>query len=211
MVDLLLLLADGNMKAALEAALRRPDALGVRAGLTFKSIVHSGHDGGLRANGAALADTMRRHHLHVLMVLDYEGSGASVPPDEVESRLDQELSRNWPNCGKAIVIHPEFDVWAWGSDRAIAPVLGWDAQDGLIRDWLRHKSFEVSETGKPVRPKEALHEICRHLKKPRSSSLYGKLAERISLSRCSDESFKRLVDTLRRWFPTPERGIVRSR
>jgi hypothetical protein len=36
---------------------------------------------------------------------------------------------------------------------------------------------------------------------PRSSKIYGKLASRVSVERCTDASFARFRDVLRRWFP----------
>ena len=41
----------------------------------------------------------------------------------------------------------------------------------------------------------------RAAKKPRSSSLYRQIGERASLSRCTDEAFLELKDTLIGWFP----------
>ena len=44
--------------------------------------------------------------------------------------------------------------------------------------------------------------VLRELSLPMSASIYGQIAERISLARCSDSSFLRLRGTLARWFST---------
>jgi hypothetical protein len=46
----------------------------------------------------------------------------------------------------------------------------------------------------------------REVRIPRSSSLYGQLAEKVGLQRCADESFRRFGNVLVSWFRTSEAG-----
>lgn len=57
---------------------------------------------------------------------------------------------------------------------------------------------QCQETGPP---KEALERVLRESRLPRSSAIYGRLARRVSLRRCEEESFQRFCERLRFWFP----------
>jgi hypothetical protein len=110
------------------------------------------------------------------------------------------LQRLWNGRAKAIVIEPELDVWVWGADNAVAEAVNWPAGRS-IRDWLRNHGFAVEANGKPQRPKEALEATLRVPDLPRSSALYQRIAEKISLRRCADQAFIRLRSQLVTWFP----------
>jgi hypothetical protein len=200
MVDLVLLVADRNMKGALEGALSQPARMGIRP-ITFDIDVHPDSDGGIRTTGPRLLDLRRTTENRGLLVLDHEGSGAErIPALKLEATLDAQLFRTWGDRAKAIVIEPELEVWMWGSDSALSQVIG-KPDDVGIREWLRAKDFTFTENDKPVRPKEAMDRILPHLGKRHSSSLYRRIAETISLHRCTDPAFKRLRTTLGEWFP----------
>mgnify|MGYP000871502458 CR=1 FL=1 len=198
--DLAIVVADKNMDFALRGILSRPKALGIR-GIRHRTIPHSGRDGGVRTSGPALLAVQERDFEHGLLLLDFEGSG-SILNDAValEAELDKALVSTWGDRAKAIVIEPELDSWVWGSDNLLRDVLEWKESE-TIRDWLRSRNFQFSEHGKPERPKEALDQLMRHVHQPRSSSLYQEITHRISLTRCVDPAFRRLKDTLARWFP----------
>ena len=136
-----------------------------------------------------------------MLLLDFEGSGASGTALDLEGQLSEQLRPVWGEFARAIVIEPELDVWMWGSDGTLHEVLEWRGE-GTLRDWLRTKKFSFDENEKPNPPKEAMEAALRHLKTPMSSALYGRLAGRIGLERCSDPAFGRLRDQMRRWFPT---------
>ena len=108
----------------------------------------------------------------------------------------------WNDSAKAIVIQPELDVWVWGSDNSIEEVIEWPS--GIrIRDWLRDADFNMDGSGKPSRPKEAIEAALRKLGLPRSSALYKRIAEKVSLRKCTDRAFLRLRKQLCEWFPSP--------
>jgi hypothetical protein len=76
MKDLLLLVADKNAHFALNGALARPAALGIKE-INFEVRVHVGRDGGARKSGPEMLALERRRFSHALLVLDFEASGQS--------------------------------------------------------------------------------------------------------------------------------------
>jgi hypothetical protein len=200
MKDLLLLVPDKNTQFALRGALGRHEALDIHP-IEFEFLVHSGRDGGVRANGAVLASLKRNQFKHLLMIFDHEGSGAeSLSAAELIRDLQIQLDRHWGPKSHVIVIEPEVDVWMWGSDNTLSQLLKW-SNSMSIREWLVSKGYALDGNDKPIRPKEALEEVLMHLREPRSSSLYEKIAQRLSLPRCKDPAFVRLQKILQTWFP----------
>jgi len=199
MNDLILLVADKSMQFTLHAGLERTESLGIRP-ISFDFRQHPNRDSGARSGGAQMLALERNRFHHALLVLDHEGSGAGGSPLELERDLDARLSQAWGRKAKAIVIAPELEVWMWGSDNVLAEVLCWP-RDEPIREWLVKQGFAFQSDGKPSRPKEALEAVFPICRLPRSASNYHKVANRISLSRCSDLAFQRLKAQLQQWFP----------
>ena len=200
MQDLVVLVADKNMQFALQGALDRPQALGIRP-LTYEFRSHMGRDGGVRTTGADVLARETTRFNHALMLLDFEGCGQENDDAlTLETQLDQKLNTAWGDRAKAIVIAPEVDVWLWGNDNALREILHWPREES-IRDWLREKGFSFTADGKPVRPKEALDAMRPVHKQPRSSAMYEKVTKRISLKKCTDSAFIRLRTQLESWFP----------
>lgn len=198
MRDLVVLVPDKNTEFAVRGAIRREKALGIRS-LDCKVIVEPGRDGGVRRRGVQILSVERRQFGHGLLIFDYEGSGANGPAAATEAELDEALRSGWGDRGKAIVIEPEVDIWMWGAETHLKDVVGWSGAQG-IRDWLSSKGFVFSPQGKPLRPKEALEEVFREARIPRSSAQYESLAGRLSMARCQDAAFHRLHHTLVQWF-----------
>lgn len=204
MKDLVLLVADKNAQFALKGALGRPDALEIRP-IEFEFLVHPGRDGGARKSGPELLALERRQFKHALLVFDFEGCGSELRDAILlEDELDARLSAQWNDNAKSIVIEPELDIWVWGSDNAIEPEIEWPSEKS-VRQWLQEKGFAFDPNGKPIRPKEALEAALRLPSQPRSSALYQRIAEKISLRRCNDSAFLRLRKQLTKWFPKEER------
>lgn len=200
MKDLVLLVADTNSQFALKGALGRHEALEIHP-IEFEFRVHPGRDGGTRKSGPEMLALERRRFRHALLVLDFEGCGTNFSnATALEMDLDGRLSANWGEAAKSIVIEPEVDVWMWGADNAMEAVIEWPAGKG-VREWLCEKGFAFEANNKPTRPKEALEAALRIPDLPRSSALYQRIAEKISLRRCRDEAFIRLRKKLVDWFP----------
>jgi hypothetical protein len=197
--DLVLMVADKNAHYAIHGALSRPEAVGIHS-IKYDFRVHPRRDAGARTEGPDLLASESRRFRHALLIFDYEGSGAKTSPLELEAELNQKLALFWQNRAKTIVIAPEVDIWIWGSENKLREILKWNHTLG-IREWLIKNNFEINDSGKPARPKEAIELVLRHLKIPRSSSLYHSITSQISLQQCTDNSFKRLREILRTWFP----------
>jgi hypothetical protein len=69
-----------------------------------------------------------------------------------------------------------------------------------LREWLANKDYHFDARAKPIRPKEAMEDALREVRKARSSSIYSALGETVSLDRCVDPTFLRLRELLRAWF-----------
>jgi hypothetical protein len=202
MRELFVLAADNNIKFLVAAALCRCAALRIRP-IDFEIGTHPQRDPGMRTNGVDLVRPQRRRFAHALLIFDKEGCGDDAASTEaLEPALDRQLADVWGTQAKAIAIEPESDIWIWGADTAIAQALGWE-EPVAIRAWLATAGFAFAPNGKPHRPKEAAEALVRQIGLPRSSATYGRIAERISLRRCTDPSFGRLVAALRRWFAAP--------
>jgi hypothetical protein len=199
MKDLALLVADKNAQFALSGALERNAALNIRP-IQFEIFVHPQRDGGVRTSGSQLLAVERKQFSRALMVMDFEGSGTDAQtPIALESILDAQLGHIWGNQAKAIVIEPELDIWMWGSDNALIPIINWSQED-TIREWVRAQGFTLDHYDKPTRPKEALESALRYCRQPRSSALYKLIASTISLANCQDPAFNRLRQQLQIWF-----------
>ena len=198
MRDLVLLVPDKNTECTIRGALRRHQALGIRQ-IDFQILVEQDRDGGVRRRGAQVLNVVRARYSHAAIVMDYEGSGANVGARELEAQLDRALSSSWGYHAKAIVIQPEVDAWMWGAETHLRSTMNWEFEEG-IRTWLENQAFVFGESGKPLRPKEALEAAFRRAKVPRSSARYEHVAQRISLANCTDPAFLRLRTALVAWF-----------
>ncbi len=201
MKDLFVFVADKNMEFAMKGGLQRPESLGIRP-ITFEIRQHPGRDGGMRTNGTQIVALETSRFQNALLLFDYEGSGATESPKELESRLDAALYQRWGDRAKAIVIEPEVDIWMWGADSVLIEVLRWKGKES-IRDWLSAGGFKFRSDGKPESPKEALEAVFAEARLPRSSANYEKIVRRIGLARCKDPGFLRLREALYRWFSLP--------
>jgi len=198
--DLYIITADKSMECTVRAALQRHQSLGIRP-IRFDIIHHPQKDSGVRSTGPQMLDLQLDRYQHGLLMLDWEGCGSPEKSALLEeASLNRQLQVKWDQRARAIVIVPELDVWIWGSDQALAPVIDWNVP-GSIRDFIASKGFEMDEHLKPKRPKEAFECLLAHQGLSTSSSLYQKIASKISLPRCADPCFLRFRQILSEWFP----------
>ena len=184
----------------MEGILSRLQSLRIRT-ITYRILVHPEKDPGCRLHGHELLHIHQNTYRHALMVFDREGSGADEKSrDELESECEKWLSSTgWKDRGAVIVLDPELEIWLWSDSPVVDTVLGWDNRTPRLRDWLISKGH-FFDGPKPKRPKEATEAALHAVRKPRSSSLYRDLAEKVSLDRCADPAFVRLRTLLRNWF-----------
>jgi hypothetical protein len=202
MKDLVILAADKDLEFALKGLLARPQALGIRP-LDVDIFVEPEHDPACALRGVGFLTHFEEQYRHGLLIFDHEGSGQeATQPQELQRSLNEELESSvWGGRAKVIVLWPELEVWIWSDSPHVDEVAGWKNRTPGLRLWLTEKGFWIENEIKPTRPKEAFEAALRVAKKPRSSSLYRQIAERVSFRRCTDAAFLELKNILIGWFP----------
>lgn len=199
--DLVVLAADKNMEFTVRGLLTRHHSLGVRQPVADIFSVPGRDPATLRECHEFLRAFLKSHR-HALVMFDREGCGRENHSreqleQEVESRLRQS---GWRDRAAAVVLDPELEIWVWSDSPHVDTILGWTARKQDLRSWLIGEQLLEAGQVKPARPKEALEKALRQARKPRSSSLYLELAQRVSLTRCTDGAFRKFVQTMQRWF-----------
>jgi hypothetical protein len=189
------------MQAAAEGIFARHHALGIRP-VDAEVRRHPHHDSGCCGEGADFFKPFVSEYQHALLMFDREGCGREMlSAEELERQAEAELvAKGWPDRAAVIVLDPELEIWVWSDSPHVDAQIGWSGQPGL-RDWLRGAGFLQAGQVKPARPKEALEAALRKSRKARSATLFRALAEKVSLSRCTDRAFLKLKSTLQTWFP----------
>jgi hypothetical protein len=198
--DLVLLVPDKNIELGLRGLLNRPQALGIRA-INFKIYVHPQRDPGCAVKSHEFLRPFSTDYEHALVIFDRQGSGReTVTATELSDSVRERLSANgWGERSEAIVIEPEIEAWVFSPSPHVEQCVGWNEATSL-RDWLQQRGFWGATT-KPPDPKAALEAALRHVRRPRSSSIYECLARSVSLVGCQDQQFQRLCQILQDWFP----------
>ncbi len=198
--DLIVLVADRNMEAAISGLLGRHSALGIRP-VAADIRRHPEKDCGCRTGRVEFLSPFVNQYEHSLLMFDFEGCGVeSRDVEELENEIELALTRQWGERGSVVVIAPELEIWVWSDSPHVDQILGWAGRKTDLRAWLGEKGFMVPGQEKPVPPKEALEQALHLAWKPRSSAIYQSLAEKVSLARCNDRAFIKLKTTLQQWF-----------
>ena len=199
--DLVILVADNDAELAVRQMLSRDSALGIRP-VHWDIYRHPERDPGCRLQCAQFLRPFLRTHEHAMVVFDREGCGSPDSRHDLEEEAVELLARNgWTGRCAAIALDPELEIWVWSRSREVDRTLGWAGRRPGLRDWLAENGLWPRGEAKPERPKEALQAALREVRKPRSPSLYQQLAQRVSLTKCSDSAFDTLRSVLREWFP----------
>ncbi len=199
--DLIVLVPDKNIEFSLKGILARHQALRIRP-LQVDIRVHPNRDPGCLLNGASFLSSFPHLYQRALVIFDRAGCGQEQKScDELVEQVEQQLSAaGWSQRAAVIVLDPEIEIWVWSDSPHVSTVLGWDGRTPDLRGWLNEQGFLVSGQVKPQDPKDAMEQILRIVKKPRSSNIYLQLAEKVSFDRCLDPSFLKLRSTLTDWF-----------
>ena len=199
--DLVVLVADADMEAALRGLLSRPEALGVRP-LKYDVFRHPGRDPGCRAEAHVFLRQFRDQYDHALVVFDHHGSGREpADPTTLQEDLVRRLSADWQDRAAALVITPELEIWVWSDSPQVDQSLGWSGRMPNLRSWLVEQGLWDEGNAKPNDPKRALAEALHEVRKPRSPSIFDALARTVSVNRCRDAAFLLLRSLLRAWVP----------
>lgn len=202
MKDLVVLVADKNMECAIRGIVSRGRALAFRT-VDFDIYVHPERDPGCLRKAHIFLRPFSESYAHALVAFDRQGCGREEQTrQDLESEVEGNLARSgWDDRAACVVIDPELEVWVWSDSPHVESVLGWEGQAPRLRDWLQQQELWLPAKPKPLQPKDCVEKALRRAGKPRSSSLYLRLARLVSMDRCSDGAFRKLKNTLSRWFP----------
>lgn len=200
--DLVVLVADKNMEAAVTGLLSRKKSLGIRD-ISNTVYVHPGKDPGCVTKGDTFLRSFAAGYQHALLMFDREGCGREeLSRQTLEEDLENRLARNgWANRAVAIVIDPELEMWVWSASPQVDRILGWSNRGNDLRSWLIEKELWRDGFPKPDQPKKAVEKALEFVRTARSSSIYLQLAHKVSLERCLDSAFVKFKTTLKKWFP----------
>ena len=200
--DLVILAADKDMAQTLRGIFERPEALGIRQ---IEPVIHveTQHDAACAQRGVSFLSMFSKNFHHGLLMFDYFGSGReNISPQELRETLDEDFRRSgWGARARTVVLVPELEAWVWGTSPHVAGIAGWKNGNYELRRWLREEGWLKNREVKPEQPSKAFRAALRAANTKRSSSLYLKIARKVSLARCKDEAFREFQEILRNWFP----------
>ena len=205
MKKLIVMTADLDIENAVKGLLTRCKALGfadISVGVDVDFVRNPNRDSGCYIHAADFLRYAIGKYEHALVMFDREGCGKD--DDEVSSiaaKVERELNISGWKSAAVVVLNPELESWVWSPSPYVDEELGWKASSPALREWLMAKGYLKNHAIKPHRPKEALEAALREKRKPRSARIYLNLASRVSLSRCSDDSFVKFKQTMLKWFP----------
>ena len=204
MKDLIVLTADKNAEFAVRGLLARSDDLGIRS-LSYDVYVHPRRDPGCLNDAQDFLRPFLGDYRHALVLFDHSGCGhEGESPQSIAHDVERKLAANgWSNRAAVVVLFPELEVWVWSNSPHVAACLGWGERHPPLRQWLAERGHWPPDRPKPPDPKSAMEATLREVRKPRSSSIYRDLAERVPLRGHTEPAFVRLTSILRQWFSDP--------
>ena len=120
-------------------------------------------------------------------MFDKEGCGSEDSRSALEQGVQNLLTHNgWDDRAEVIVLDPELEMWVWTPSPWVERILGWEGRQPDLKTWLKDQGLWPDGSQKPAEPKAALEQALREVRQPRSSLLYQKLAEKVSLGACTD-------------------------
>jgi hypothetical protein len=200
--DLIVLVADKNIQATVEGLLPRHQSLGIKE-ISFDIYPHLHRDPGCRLESHTFLHPFQKTYEYSIVIFDRQGCGKDhKSSQDLEMEVEGRLAINgWENRSIALALDPELEVWVWSNSPHVSQALGWLEGQAHLNEWLVGKNYLEQGRLKPNAPKEAMEVVLRKVKKPRSSSIYMQLAQRVGLQGCTDPAFQKLKATLQGWFP----------
>jgi len=212
MKKLSILVADLDIQITIEALLQRTRALGIQNlanGEDYDIVRHPNHDSGCFQSAHEIMRIYHKTHEYLMVIFDREGSGKEHRKSaaEIETLVEQRLSQNgWENRCCVIIPDPELEAWAWSDSEHVVSELGWTGRRPSLKEWLITKRLLERGKVKPTRPKEAMEAALREARRPKSSSIFGRLAQKVDFAECSDRAFLKMKSTLQLWFGASNEG-----
>jgi hypothetical protein len=180
--DCVMLVADNDIRAAVEGLLTRPHAVPMRP-IRHASVTHPQRDPGVRLRSRELLAAFRKTHTYALAILDHEGcGGGSASAAEVEAQIEQSCAVHWADRIRAIAIDPEIESWVWSDSPRVDAALGWSGRSPDLRDWLTSTGYVTARHDKPHQPKEAFDAALRLARSNQDPQPFLDRSERPSVS-----------------------------
>lgn len=207
MKDLIVLVADSQMRAATEQLLTREQALGI-ATPSFDVVVHPERDAGVFGKCQDFLRPFHRLYRFTLVMFDREGCGSPETVQGIQQIVQKRLdAAGWLGRNQIVVIDPELEIWVWADSPHVSRSLGLPGEQ--LKEILAR--YQRDENQKPKDPKAAMEEALKKSRLPRSSAIYANLAATVTLKNCRDASFLHFKSTLVEWFGrSPLPAIERS-
>ncbi len=200
MKDLVILVPDKNVQFGIDGLLSRYESLNIKR-ISYEIFVHPYRDPGVYHYAVDFLRPYSSQYSYALVFLDREGSGQEGSVDEISKKIKKDIEKSgWQNRVEVIVFDPELEIWVWAESPHTAEALGWNSYPEL-KAWLIQQGLWKQDTSKPERPKEAVEMSLKEKRLPRSSSIYLEIAQKVTLSKCQDQAFKKFRDILQEWFP----------
>lgn len=165
--DLVILVADQNIKVVTDGLLSRHHSLRIRP-VRFGTFVHPEHDPGCLRRAHGFLRSFASEYDYALVVFDREGCGKEgASAQELEAEVETALARSgWEDRAATIVLDPELEAWVWSDSPHVDRILGWAGRTPNLRTWLVGERFLQEGEFKPARPKEAMERALREVRRP---------------------------------------------
>lgn len=198
--DLVVLVADRNMEKAVSVLLqKRYRALGIKS-ISFDIFIHPQRDPGVYHQAGTFLRPYASQYRYALVLFDFTFAGAPADAQTAECHVQNDLDKNgWRRKSAVVVIDPELEIWVFSSSPHVIKELA-DGDADVFQKVIAKYGACPPRYAKPKQPKEAMEELLKTIRRPRSSAIYGKLAESVSLETCRDPSFAKLKGILQQWF-----------
>jgi hypothetical protein len=198
--DLVIVVSDKDIEQSMVGLLGRPEALGTRP-VEYRLLVHPQRDPGCYQTGDQLVAPYADTWQHALIVFDRAWEGApSHDAGALAHHVEEKLRPAWGDRGRCLVIDPEVESWIWSDSPHVVTILGWEGRVPDLRTWLDQEGLWPVGQAKPTDPKVTFERAMAVVKLPPAAGIFRNLAEKVTLQRCSDPSFRALVNVLRSWF-----------
>ena len=207
MRDLVILVADGTMKAVFDAFFNRARwDLRLQCAAfdlwpqedIFYDPLHT--DGGVYKSAHELLRPYLNTHTRSVVVLDQQ-FGGELPAEQVRLEILQNLRANgWAQdrCS-VIVIDPELEIWLWQDNANVAQAIGFTGPS--LRQHLQQVGKWPVGAAKPLKPKKTMQEFITPRKGLKTKVVYSRIARSVSVTGCTNPAFQLFAGTLRGWFP----------
>jgi hypothetical protein len=205
--DLVILVADGTMKAVFDAFFERPDwhdqlecnriDIWPQEDIVFDALKARGYDGGVYARCQHVLNPYRATHRYALVVLDRQFGGERSAVG-VRRTIRNQLQPSWKEKRDVMVIDPELEVLLWQDHSVVNTALKYG--EVSVRQEMLKSGVWPEGANKPLDPKASLQAIIKQ-KDLRNTVTYQRIARSVPVSECRDKAFSMLRKRLQAWFP----------